>query len=316
MPYSLFKLNFQSGLHVGASGGGPSLDHGKMVIHGDTLFSALYLEMLKTGEQDQLWTCFAKGGLTLSDALPFHQDSYYLPKPLLYIPSLRHKGDSVQSKALKDLQFIAAADLPDYVQGLAEGTLQLNRWNTPVFGVMSVQTRVAIRGNDQPLPYSVAVWSFAPDCGLYIIVRYEEEVHLALLKKALTRLGLSGIGGKTSSGLGRFQLIETQIPNDVLALLDNEQASYQMLLGPGLPADEELDPVLDGGWYTLVRRGGFASTPFMTGSPRRKRTLYMLASGSCLRRRFQGHMRNIAWDGAEHPVWRCSSTLFVGVNLP
>lgn len=315
MAYSILKLDFQSGLHVGDSLGGPSLDSSQMVIHGDTLFSAMYIELLKTGEEERLRHFFTSGELTISDALPFWKDRYYLPKPLLHVPP-KSRVTSVRSKQLKALTFIAAADFSNYVSGLAGGTLEPDTWTVPTFGVLSAQTRVAIRGNDQPLPYSVGVWQFAPQCGLYIIVRYQEEESLALMIKALTWLGQSGIGGKTSSGLGRFRLMRVETPLYLLKLLEHDQAPYQMLLGVGLPSDDALEHTLAEGWYTLLRRGGFASsTSFQACPPRRKRTLYMLAAGSCLKMRFQGNMLDLSWEGAVHPVWRCSNTLFAGVDL-
>ena len=63
-----------------------------------------------------------------------------------------------------------------------------------------------------------------------------------------------------------------------------------MLLGTALPIDAELDDVLSDSWYALVRRGGFIRSATYAPGQLKKRTLYMLAPGSCLRFRFRGGM--------------------------
>jgi CRISPR-associated protein Csm4 len=104
------------------------------------------------------------------------------------------------------------------------------------------------------------------------------------------------------------------VPTELLKLLKDEEAPYQMLLGTALPPDSELDEVLEDGWYSLVRRGGFIRSATYAPGQLKKRTIYMLAPGSCLRRRFKGGMFDLSDNGA-HPVWRCGNSLFVGVNL-
>ena len=70
MAYSLYRLKFTTGLHMGLDSGGPSLDDGRMAIHSDTLFSALCCELSNDTEIARLYDYFASGVLTVSDALP------------------------------------------------------------------------------------------------------------------------------------------------------------------------------------------------------------------------------------------------------
>ncbi len=124
----------------------------------------------------------------------------------------------------------------------------------------------------------------------------------------------SGIGGKQSSGLGKFDVQQSHVPAELMELIEDDQAEYQMLIGTALPVDVELDKVLCNGWYTLIRRGGFIRSQNYAPGQLKKRTMYMLAPGSCLQSRFTGGMSDLSDNGA-HPVWRCGSTIFVGVKM-
>jgi CRISPR-associated protein Csm4 len=61
------------------------------------------------------------------------------------------------------------------------------------------------------LPYHVAAWRFAAHCGLYLIVRYEKQEDLQLFTNLLQDLSWEGIGGKQSSGWGKFELRESSV---------------------------------------------------------------------------------------------------------
>jgi CRISPR-associated protein Csm4 len=165
-----------------------------------------------------------------------------------------------------------------------------------------------------PLPYYVAGWKFAEDCGLYVILDSKIPAAEHLFESLLENLGWTGIGGKQSSGWGKFDFSKLDVPATLESLLNDNQAEYQMLLGTGLPVETELDSALQKGWYALVRRGGFIRSDKYAGRALKKRTIYMLAPGSCLGQRFQGGMFDLSNNGA-HPVWRLGHTLFAGVNL-
>lgn len=328
MEYSLYRLNFTTGLHVGKNHGGPSLDDGQMTIHADTLFAALCCEAAKNGSNgntnsgrlntnssrlEQLTAYFKEGTLTISDALPFFREELYLPKPVLFIGEQKREGDSRLKKQLKSLNYIPLSAFNDYVRGLQQPGLDLEELKCD-FGQLSIQTKVALKGQNPSLPYHVAVWRFAEGCGLYVLVRSAKREALAAFEVLLNDLSLSGIGGKQSAGLGKFEAAQTEVPAPLRKLLTDEQSEYQMLLGTALPQEAELEPLLSEGWYTIIRRGGFVRSENYAPLQLKKRTVYMLAPGSCLRRRFEGQMLDLADHGA-HPVWRCARTLFAGVKL-
>ena len=95
-----------------------------------------------------------------------------------------------------------------------------------------------------------------------------------MLKDLFTLLGLSGIGGRTSAGYGRFHLDGDPICLNtaeeastlwMLQALERGTAPY-LLLTSSLPTGEEMDVALEGASFQLARRGGFASTEWVETS--------------------------------------------------
>jgi len=314
MAYTLYRLNFTTALHIGKDTGASSLGDGQMAIHADTLFSALCCEAAGDSRLlSELVSYFAEGVLTISDALPYAGPELYLPRPFCFTGNKHREGDAHLKKVLKSLNYIPLSSFNAYIEGLREPQIDVQQLKKD-FGKLVVTTKVAIKGEEVPRPYHVASWRFAAGCGLYLIVCYESEDALQLFTTLINGLGWSGVGGKQSSGLGKFQVEQSDVPEELSKLLEDEQAPYQMLLGTALPVDSEMDEVLTNGWYQLVRRGGFIRSDTYAPVQLKKRTMYMLAPGSCLSRRFKGGMFDVSDHGA-HPVWRCGNTLFVGVQL-
>ncbi len=313
MTYSLYKLKFSTGLHIGKSTGGPSLDAGQMTIHSDTIFSALCCESVKRGLLDHLREYFVNNTLIISDALPYFVDELFLPKPIIYIKRSRQNEDPGVKKLLKSVEYIPLSLFSEYMQGLGGMDIDYTSLNYS-FGSMIVDTRVSIKDSTQPTPYNMAYWRFNKDAGLYIIVNSKDDAALELFEDILSGLGVSGIGGKQSAGLGKFSLHKSPVPPKLLNILSDDEAEYQMLLGVALPVDEELEDVLEGGWYSTIRRGGYIRSDTYSPMQLKKKTIYALAPGSCIMKRFAGDMLDIS-DNGLHPVWRNCNTLFAGVKL-
>lgn len=313
MDYSLYKLEFSTPLHMGRDAGGPSLDNGQMAIHADTVFGALCCEAAGDQRLQQLVDYFTEGVLAISDALPYAGDELFLPKPIVYVTNRQREGDAGLKKKLKDIEYIPLSGFDAYLENLSGPDPDLDSLDR-TFGQLSTLTRVGIKGNDAPLPYHVAAWRFAEGCGLYVVAGYEKEDALSMVEDLLAGLGMSGIGGKRSSGWGKFAVQKALLPEAFRARLEDGGALYQMLLGTALPADGEMEDLLRQGWYTVVRRGGFVSSDTYAPGQLKKKTMYMLGPGSCLTHRFRGGMHDLSDNGA-HPVWRLANSLFMGVNI-
>jgi len=81
MKYEIYKLKFTTGVHFGSG----MLNDSGYTFQADTLFSAMYIEALKGGLEQQLYQMVCSGRLLFSDGLPYVEDLYMIPKPVLYI---------------------------------------------------------------------------------------------------------------------------------------------------------------------------------------------------------------------------------------
>jgi len=180
-----------------------------------------------------------------------------------------------------------------------------------------VVSRVNCQG-EQPLPYYVQENVLPAHSGLYGILAYEEEKDREWTFDLLEKLGITGIGGKRSSGLGKFHFGEDWIDlfyplfhdDMVLAKLLQTEGKWVMNLSVLLPCPEEVSTVKSG-YYTLLKRSGFLSS---NGNPvQKKQDIYMLQAGSCFPKRIQGTIADVSWK-ADHPVWRYGKGLFIGLG--
>ena len=103
MNYCIFKLEFLTPVHFGASDSARSLESAGMTFCADTVFSALCHKALRAGGMDKLIDTAKRGGLLLSDAMPFSREDFYIPKPAL--PATKHAdSDPSLRKRMKKLR--------------------------------------------------------------------------------------------------------------------------------------------------------------------------------------------------------------------
>ena len=82
MRHVICKLKFDTAVRFGSDAGGSSLVGAGMTFRADVLFSALFQALLPLGESAELLQAVNGGALAFSDALPFHGESLFLPKPV------------------------------------------------------------------------------------------------------------------------------------------------------------------------------------------------------------------------------------------
>ena len=305
MPYKIFKLHFPAGMHIGLDVGGNTLARSRSTFHSDTLFSALCCMLAASEKLKKLYEYFQSGQLRVSDALPFLGNDYYLPKPL--DPTcINRDGFNNDPKLLKQCSILP---LPKSSQELFQLQKDIS------FGIEEVHTHAAIdRKTGTATPYFVSTWRFVSDAGLYIIVQYHNDEAISLFIDSLGLLSATGIGGKTSSGVGKFTIQIAEVPAVLKSMLENEKASCQLLIGTALPDDSQLEQVLKASRYEIVERGGYIYSSTFSPKQVRKKTLYQFAPGSCFKSRFTGNILEIGGEG-KHPVWRLTDSLFLGVNV-
>ena len=219
-------------------------------------------------------------------------------------------------KQQKRLSYIRAGRMQEYLESLREG----RPFDEPAaFGQENLHQRVNCRG-EEPLPYFVGSFVFHDQAGLYLIVSTESEDVVEAMSCLLEFMGQSGIGGKRSSGYGKFHLADDAVllSEDAVygeddaalyRLLTDEAAEWQMTLSPVLPDARDIETVAQG-FYHLRHVGGFVTTAALA---EKKNSICLLDSGSCLHERVPGSMASLGQNEG-HPVLRYGYGLYVGLG--
>ncbi|MDE7327517.1 MAG: type III-A CRISPR-associated RAMP protein Csm4 [Lachnospiraceae bacterium] len=309
MEYKVYKLIFQGAVHFGLR----NLEDGEGTFCADTLFSALFQEAVKMGEEtrERLLRYVKNGELLFSDAFPFMRDVYYLPKPMKRVITKEEHGDSVKKKKFKKLKYIPVEDFGIYLQGKfdVDKTEVINE-----LGDFQMKVSASVRGEEKTVPYRVGSYFFREGNGLYFIVGYRMTEGLELVESLLESLALVGIGGKRTSGMGKFRLDFGKMPEELQKRLKGEGGTY-MTLSLSLPREDELSEALDGAEYLLSKRSGFVDSVGYADKQQRKRDLYVLRAGACTKMKFQGDVYNVAGENGTHPVYRYAKPMFLEVEV-
>lgn len=323
MHYYLYKLAFSTPVHFGADVPGIGEEKCKPTACADTLFSALCHEILLLQGTHGIATFYEmteSGNLLLSDLMPYDENNYYLPKPVLALPHKEKSAQkedeaiSVKKKKMKKLTHIPLKDWYDYLTGA--DTFEPN---PPDLWQEIVTTKVAVsRTTSQDSdPYSVSGYVFKKDAGLYFIVGLKEEKFKETLSRVLESLGYSGIGGERSSGYGKFEIVDdfeisSQSGIEAEKLLYNlltQKAERYLSLSVVSPKPSEIKE-LDS--YKLIPRKGFVLSTSYADKPLQRKQVTMLASGSCFSEKIEGQILDLSKDGS-HPVYRYGKALMIGV---
>ena len=114
-------------------------------------------------------------------------------------------------------------------------------------------------------------------------------------------MGYTGIGGKHSSGYGKYEFADDPIilydENDgiyeddtaLVQLLNKQQRRlFRLAVAPLLPSVDDIT-IVKMGVYKLLKRSGFVYAD-IDEKYIKKNNVYMLAEGSCFGRRIKGNM--------------------------
>lgn len=309
MEYKIYKLAFQGEVHFGKQ----RLERCEYTFCADTLFSALCHETIKMGENtlDKLYTMVKEGRILFSDAFPYIGNTYFLPKPMKRIEVVENRGDSSDKKRFKKLKYIQASDFEAYLSGNYDIK---NAVSMDDLGKFNMKVSAAIRGEEVTMPYRVATFSFNENNGVYVIIGYKEKEDLFFIEEIFENLMFSGIGGKRTAGLGRFELETARnFPTDILKRLNSDGSMY-MTLSVSLPKNDELENALNGAEYLLGKRSGFVSSDTYAKSQRKKNDLYVMLAGSCVKNKYEGDIYDVSEKGMGHQVYRYAKPLFMEVG--
>lgn len=302
MEYSIYKFDFQTGVHFGTG----MLNSSTYTFQADQLFSALYIEAIKMGESERFYEMTKTGRLLFSDAFPYINQQYMIPKPMVYVEPAE-RGKSEQKKAYKKLNFFPVECLTQFLTG----TMKVSDDPLQNVGHFVQQTMAGVRKEEDTLPFRVGTFYFKERCGLYIIVAHHGSAEKELVETLLEALSYTGIGGKKSSGLGKFVLKHGKMPDDYIKCM-GKKSDKNILLSVALPKEEELSMALEGASYQLEKRTGFVASTDYADEWRKKKELYVFSAGSCFEKSFTGDIYDVS-DGGNHPVYRYAKALFMRV---
>lgn len=329
--YKLVLLRFVTPVHFGDGADGGGLGDMTGTCRADTFFSALCREAADVSESAIDWLAKAadEGEFLLSDLLPWHDPGdgayeLYLPVPKSPGLGIRKKEAAVsfdeekeraaKRKRNKKRTFLRASRIASFLAGEAD--------DEPALELGEGELRTSFNSRTDT-PYDVGVFHFYPRTGLYVILHGEEE-DVERAEKLITLAGLSGIGGRRSSGLGKFvleddpcELMEGGVYGGddaaLFAMLMDNASPCQMTLSSLLPAKEEVALAAEGsGLWT--RRSGFTFSRQMA-SPVKMNSLYMMAAGACFSKRLAGRIGDVNNGMAPHPVYKYGKGLYVGLPL-
>ncbi len=252
-----------------------------------------------------------KDQLRISDCFPFLQKNrYYIPKPM---KAVSHESDSsTDRKAFKKLKYLSIDKLEEYLDGTLD-VVKENAFFAAQSGIYSVKTSAAVSDLEDTRPYSVGLWSFPQDSGLYFILGYESDEVNYFIRDLMDSLSYSGIGGKRSAGLGRFECSVDRIPELMQQRIGAEDGKQFMTLSVCMDEQETLEGVLPDAEYLLMKRSGFVASSSYSENFQKKKNLYVFREGSCFSQKFDGAVFDVSCSGS-HPVYRYAKTMWMKVD--
>lgn len=328
MRYEIILFRFTSPVHFGDAAEGGDLGEILSYCRADTFFSALCREAADISQE--LLACVVegvqRGKLRFSDLFPWKKGTscyeLYLPRPVMNLPHTEQaktlsyeevREQSGERKKYKKRSFIRASEMESYLQ-------ERNISAQPDFGKEELRTQYNAR---EKRPYGIGAYHFMPDAGLYLILSGDEEL-AEKLEPLIKLLGMAGIGGKRSSGFGKYIFEDDPLDlSDENTYGGDDVSLYKMLcaghsncymaLSSFLPEKLEVGD-MSSGTGKIIKRGGFAWSREMTG-PAKGSSVYMMASGSCFSKRLEGRIADVNNGSVPHPVYKYGKGLFVGLPL-
>lgn len=311
MKYVGYKFKFNTSVHFGNN----HLDEAGHFLYADTIFSALCHEAVDQGGNElleNLVNLVSSGKIKLSDAFPYNKKTYYVPKPMIHLGE-KNIGNSMKKKAVKKLDYIPINELDNFIDGVMDLDAEAHRYSE--MGIAEVRTMVAIDEGLESKPYSVGAYNFRKDWGLYLIIGYIDHESLEIVENLLLGLEYSGIGGKRSSGFGKFTLLPAKLPDElILSIKEQAKEGHKyMTLSISMAEDDELESVLNGANYSLIRRSGFISSLTYANRLIKKKDVYLFKAGSVFCYTFEKKLLDVSGDGA-HKVYRYANPIFLEVK--
>jgi CRISPR-associated protein Csm4 len=294
----IIKLKFITPVRFGNSS---SLESNSQIhICSDTFLSALFVNNLDYGEK--LVNLVEKDMILISDAFPYVEDDLLIPKPIMNLTKEKSLTTSPTfSKNLKKLNFIPLSSLSKYKNGFDDEN-EINRITNIEKNIGLHNQRINLQYDEDP--YYVSNFVFQEKSGLYILIKYNNDEDFEEFKNNVENLGFNGIGGRKSSGFGKFIILEI---NDFL--YKNDNSDLNLLLSTFYPDDDELDCLDDeGNTFSLLKRSGII---LERNFSKKKRSIYAIKSGGTFKQEYHGKI--IIQESDYHPIYRFLKGVYINI---
>ncbi len=302
MNYKVYKLKFTTPVRFSALDNQGVLFNSDFVAPASLLYSALYITTLELQDND-LKEYFETDNFLLSDLLPYIFEDLYIPKPIIQFIS----NDNINRKKMKNLKYIPISMLNNYFNNPTE---IIEEEESKEFGYFTENIKVAIKQQEDKLPYSIETFTFVEDCGLYFITNVPSHLE-EKFQTTLKLLGLTGIGGKKSSGYGKF-IIEEITTCPILNNLIEKESKHYMTLSTFIPQEKEL-PIINEGTYLLNIKNGFTYSQTYSKTPIKKENKLTIQKGSCFKQKLKGQLYKE--QNGNHPIYTYGRPLMIGFDI-
>jgi CRISPR-associated protein Csm4 len=316
------RLTFLDRIHFGSLGVG--LESIEETLHSDSLYSALCHAWSTLFGADDLRRVIARffsaPPFLLSSAFPYWQETFFLPKPMTRLPGFADAATrQADGKLLKETTYLPRELFVAWIQGHTFPLEQIATANSLIARMAHRELipRVAL-GRDSAMSeiFHVGVLRFAPEGGLYFLIRLQDDTLAPNLRAALHLLGEMGVGGERTYGLGRFT-VRLEPADAPWMALEVKAGPRHLTLALFCPPPEDLDRLDEACAYGLIERKGWIHSPYTYRQLKRK-SVTMFAEGSVFAQALAGQVLDVtpaAWDRASsHPIYRFALPFYVGVQ--
>lgn len=322
----LIKFFFHNSTHFGSDLLGVGEEASKMMLHSDTLFSALCNVWAQIDWQlkadgfrsfKEVLEDFQNGPppFKLSSGFPFRGTKFFLPKPaqdskILYRSDLERSEFSKKVKKLRFLEldaFAAWLNEDANQEGLAS-EIARDKYND--FGREQVLPKTPVDRFDHGSNiYHSSCFYFRPvdvksESGLYAIVELNHSLPASQFELVLQHLTKFGLGGNRNVGQGAINTIKFEkLPSELERLFSLQSKMGYCLLSLYFPRNTiNLRQHVNS--YNLVLRKGWIGTHSVNKSLKRK-NCFMFSEGSLFNNLDDGVLVNVRPDAfTEHGVWQ------------
>ncbi|WP_456451321.1 type III-A CRISPR-associated RAMP protein Csm4 [Palaeococcus sp. (in: euryarchaeotes)] len=263
------------------------------IPHADTLFGAISnaLGMLYDGKTiEEFVKFFQSEEALISSAFPYSKKELLLPKPLTVELALRTLfPDYAMRKSVKKAKYLAISEFEKAIRLEPFEVIE----NLP-YKTVDLPKVILDRVTQSSSIYYWEQVAFGENSGLFFLYSGREEVFRDYIKPAMKLLGDTGIGGKSTWGLGLFEPEFGEIE------IKTPKSEYFVTLSNAVPNKKPM-------MWNLLRKGGWSMG-------KRKPKITFIAEGSIVKK---DDGKILSFDmGLGHPVYIYGKVFPIAVRVP